>query len=181
MLGHLCCHLNVQVYVCDGTRVYKPHTHPELHALKQLGRGIVVLTDPDERGRDLRAYLDDLIGPLKHAFIAEEDCMSAVDGPIHKAGNRGVEHAVPDGIQHALSTAITSFGPCRKEWTLEQLQQLKLVNAFDAPDRGAATRRRMFCALLGLGDCTGAQLLSALNRYFTLERVQHELAAVQPL
>lgn len=48
-LLHAC--VAVQVYICDGTRVLKGHVKAELEMLKLLGRPLVVLTDPDERGR----------------------------------------------------------------------------------------------------------------------------------
>lgn len=37
-------------------------------------------------------------------------------------------------------------------------------------------KRMRLCAALGLGACTGAQLLAALNRYFSPERVAAALA-----
>lgn len=37
--------------MCDGTRAMKDHVKGELEMLKLLGRSLVVLTDPDERGR----------------------------------------------------------------------------------------------------------------------------------
>lgn len=37
--------------MCDGTRAFKEHAQLELKALPGLGRQLVVLTDPDERGR----------------------------------------------------------------------------------------------------------------------------------
>jgi hypothetical protein len=66
---------------------------------------------------------------------------------------------------------------------MERLRQLRLVNAFDGAEGGvvqgpggAADRRRQLCALLGLGRCSGAQLLTALNRFFDEETVEAALA-----
>jgi hypothetical protein len=67
-------------------------------------------------------------------------------------------------------------------WTLERLRDLRLANAFDDADAvvhgpgGAADRRRQLCALLGLGRCSGAALLKALNRFFDDETVEAALA-----
>jgi 5S rRNA maturation endonuclease (ribonuclease M5) len=97
------------VYVCDGTRVLKEHVKPELAMLQQLGRPLVVLTDPDERGRELRLHLAAALGPLLHAFVPEPDAAALVDGPVHGIGNRGIEHVVPGGVQQALSGARMSF------------------------------------------------------------------------
>jgi 5S rRNA maturation endonuclease (ribonuclease M5) len=99
----------MQVYVCDGTRVLKEHVKPELAMLQQLGRPLVVLTDPDERGRELRLHLEAALGPLLHAFVPEPDAAALVDGPVHGIGNRGIEHVVPTGVQQALNGARMSF------------------------------------------------------------------------
>lgn len=174
-----------QVYVCDGTRALKDHVRPELAMLQQLGRTLVVLTDPDERGRELRCHLDDIMGPLHHAFVPEQQGTSDRNGPVHAAGNRGIEHVVPVGVQQALAAAAPSWPKERAVWGLEDLHRLNLANAYDAGHEGvvrgpggAAARRRQLCALLGLGRCTAAQLLSALNRFFSEEQLQ---AALQQL
>jgi 5S rRNA maturation endonuclease (ribonuclease M5) len=169
------------VYVCDGTRALRDHVRPELELLQQLGRTLVVLTDPDERGRELRIHLDDAIGPLHHAFVPEQQGSSSTDGPVHAAGNRGIEHVVPVGVQLALSRAAPSWPKDRAVWSLEDLQALQLCNAFDAGVEalvGAAARRRQLCALLGLGRCTAGQLVVVLNRFFSEEQLA---AALQQL
>jgi len=177
--------LLLQVYVCDGTRVLKDHVRPELTMLLQLGRRLVVLTDPDERGRELRLHLDQLMGPIHHAFVPEQQGTSDTDGPVHAAGNRGIEHVVPVGVQTALADAQRSWPRDRVVWRLEDLQRLGLANAFDAGHEGlvrgaggAAARRRQLCALLGLGKCSAAQLVTALNRFFSEDQVQAALQEV---
>ena len=175
--------LYAQVYVCDGTRVLKPHVLSELQALTHLGRELVVLTDPDERGRELRTYLDDTMGPLKHAFVPELSATSKADSLVHAAGNRGIEHVVPEGVQTALQEAVCSFRD-RQEFSAEELREKRLVNAFDEgigvpdPEQGVAGRRRRLCALLGLGACRGKELLGSLNRYIPRERFENAYAAL---
>lgn len=176
--------VNAPVYVCDGTRVLKPHVLGELTALSELGRPLIVLTDPDERGRELRTHLDNVLGPLLHAFVPEPEGTSALDGAVHTAGNRGVEHVVPTGVQRALTAARLSSPGAVGPWSLERLQAARLANAHDASNSlargagGAAARRRALCAQLGLGRCTAAQLVAALNRYFDEEDVSAALVAV---
>jgi 5S rRNA maturation endonuclease (ribonuclease M5) len=189
-----------QVYVCDGTRVLRDHVRPELEALPRLGRTLVVLTDPDERGRELRNFLDETLGPeVLHAFIPEKVATSGADTASHEAGNRGIEHVVPRGVQLALQAARGSFPSDRCEFTAAELQERRLVNAWNAAsssssssssssagveaagsegevEEGAALRRRRLCALLGLGRCQGNQLLDMLNRYVTRERFEEALA-----
>jgi 5S rRNA maturation endonuclease (ribonuclease M5) len=164
--------------------VLKPHVLSELQALPHLGRELVVLTDPDERGRELRTYLDETIGPLKHAFVPEASATSTSDGQIHAAGNRGIEHVVPEGVQTALEEAVCSFRG-RQEFSAAELQDKRLLNAFDQgkgvpdPEQGVAARRRKLCAYLGLGSCRGKELLAALNRYVLRERFESAYAALE--
>ena len=43
----------------------------------------------------------------------------------------GVENAKPPSILRALRGATPSYGPSRKEFSLQELQSLGLANAFD--------------------------------------------------
>jgi 5S rRNA maturation endonuclease (ribonuclease M5) len=194
-----------QVYVCDGTRVLRAHAQPELQALASLGRPLLVLTDPDERGRELRGHLDAALTPLVprarllHAFVPEASAMASAAGAVHGVGNRGIEHAVPEVLVTAIRLAAPAHERGRAAWDLDRLQALRLARPFDGGaaaqgerlQQGAAAgtggggggdepreRRRRLCTLLGLGKCNGAQLAAALNKYFSEERVAAALAAV---
>ncbi|GBF98635.1 hypothetical protein Rsub_10824 [Raphidocelis subcapitata] len=191
--------VNAPVYVCDGTRVLRPHVAKELEALASLGRPLVILTDPDERGRQLRGHLDAALAPplaarspppaLLHAFVPEASAVALEDGKVHAAGNRGIEHAVPRVLVRALRAAAPGHPPGRAAWDLERLHRLRLARPFDGGgggDQGAQAeaadepreRRRRLCALLGLGKCSAAQLVVALNKYFDEARVEAALAAL---
>jgi hypothetical protein len=50
----------------------------------------------------------------------------------HEAGDVGVEAAAPAAIVAALRAARPAFPPDRREFTVAELQQLGLVNTFDA-------------------------------------------------
>ena len=134
--------VNAAVYVCGGTRVLRAHAARELDAIARLGRPLVVLTDPDERGRELRAHIDAALSRaleaqglprsrLLHAFVPEASALAAVDGPVHAAGNRGIEHAVPGVLLAALRAAAPSHPPGRGAWDLPRLQALRLARPFD--------------------------------------------------
>jgi hypothetical protein len=122
-----------------------------------------------------------LIGPLHHAHLSEAEATSSAATASHAAGNRGVEHAPPRAILGALEAAVSSFGASRRQFDPEWAQGVGLSSAFDAGEegRGSGERRRALCARLGLGRCTGAQLLAALNRYFSLEQVEEALEEVE--
>jgi uncharacterized membrane protein YgcG len=126
-----------QVYVCGGTRVLRPHALQELEALATLGRPLLVLTDPDERGRQLRGHLDAALAPLLprerllHAFVPEASAMAGAAGPVHDAGNRGIEHAVPEVLVASIRAAAPAYADGRAEWDLPRLQALRLARPFD--------------------------------------------------
>lgn len=63
------------MYVLDGQTALSDHRRPELWLLRRLGRPLLVLTDPDMAGRQLRAHLDDVLeaGAVAHAFLSPED------------------------------------------------------------------------------------------------------------
>lgn len=121
-------------------------------------------------------HLDNIIGPLYHAFVPEQQGMSTLDGPVHTAGNRGIEHVVPEGVQHALTNKRQSYPADRTVWSMDLLIKMGLANAYDAGElaagRGAAARRRRLCAVLGLGRCTGSQLVAMLNKFFSVGTVE---------
>ena len=73
----------------------KEHPHPR----------VIVLTDSDTAGRQLRSRLvQDAPGAL-HAFLGTHDSSAAGESRWHKAGNVGVEHAAPEAIRRALDAA----------------------------------------------------------------------------
>lgn len=50
----------------------------------------------------------------------------------HEEGSVGIENASPAAITQALKTARPSFPDTRKEFTVQELQELGLANTFDA-------------------------------------------------
>jgi len=60
-------------------------------------RGIIILTDPDRAGEDIRRRLSALFPGAKQAYIARTDAT--------KAGDIGVENASPEIIAEALKLA----------------------------------------------------------------------------
>jgi 5S rRNA maturation endonuclease (ribonuclease M5) len=143
---------------------------------------LIVLTDPDERGRELRAFLDAAFAAAgaraRHAFVPEAAATktaAAAAGGNHDVGNRGIEHAPPKAVKAALDVARPSHPTGRKAFTPEWARERGLAGAFEgAPHDGgdAARRRRDLCRALGLGQCSSAQMLSALNRYFDEDVVE---------
>ena len=165
----------------------------------------VVLTDPDAAGRAARGDLARALAstspslPIYHAFIPLREATAASDVRQKVAGNVGVEHASPAVLAAALRGARKSrpqaaapslngapppsatTGP----FTAADLAARGLTAAFDAGEGGGSglstsARRSAVCALLGIGPCTGAQLLTALNGWgFQVADLEAALAEVE--
>ena len=57
-------------------------------------RGIIIFTDPDHSGEEIRRKLREAFPDAKHAYLAREDAL--------KKGDIGVENAEPEAIIKAL-------------------------------------------------------------------------------
>lgn len=116
--------------------------------------GVIILTDPDTAGEQIRRRLVALIGEgCKHARIKQEDCTRA-------DGNIGVENASPDAIRAAIARARPEKIAPRRHFKNIDLIQHGLTGT-----RDAAARRARLGALLGIGDANARQLLRRLNHY----------------
>jgi ribonuclease M5 len=117
-------------------------------------RGLLVLTDPDAAGKQIRARVTALVGPCLHAHLPRRRATRARDG------NVGVENASPADIRAAIAAARPATALDRHEFTAQDL--------FDARLNGCASARARRAALgetLSLGFGTARQLLRRLNRY----------------
>lgn len=117
-------------------------------------RGLIVLTDPDAAGEQIRRRVVEIAVhskfPCKHAFIARTDC--TVSGDI------GVENASPSAIRDALIRARATSRVPRSEFTLADLLRCGLDGT-----NGARERRMRLGARLSIGYGNARQLLARLN------------------
>lgn len=115
----------------------------------QKRRGIIILTDPDFAGEQIRRRLAALLPGCKHAYIAREQAT--------RNGRTGVEHATEEIVAKALQ-AVRTQGGRRGEFTMNDLLQHKLAGAPEA-----ASRRRRVGAILAIGYGNAKQFLWRLN------------------
>lgn len=127
------------------------------------GRGVIVFTDPDTAGEQIRRRVAEIAGPCKHAFLPRDAC--TLDGDI------GIENASPSAICQALTLARATSSAVRSEFTVRDLVRCGLDGI-----SGAHTRRIRIGALLGLGYGNARQLLRRLNHY-DVTRDEFEAAA----
>lgn len=115
-------------------------------------RGIIILTDPDFAGENIRKTVQKIAPNCKHAFIPRESAT--------KDGDIGVENASPESIREALSKVKTEVKGERCEFTMDDLYRDKLVSS-----PVATAMRDKVGRELGIGYGNGKQFLSRLNRY----------------
>ena len=158
-------HIEADMITTDGFNL-KPHTLEQIRCAYEK-RGIIILTDPDRAGEQIRKYLTDRFPKAKHAFIPRKDAIANND--------LGVEQASPEAIRLALEkTRCASYTP-QTTFTMADLTAHHLNGSADA-----AQRRADIGAILGIGYGNAKQFLKRLNHYgVTREEWNRALASIE--
>ncbi|MCD6435749.1 MAG: ribonuclease M5 [Clostridiales bacterium] len=120
--------------------------------LAAKNRGIIIFTDPDYAGEQIRKRINDEVPGAKHAFISKEDAL--------KNDNIGVENAGEKAIINALKKVHRFEKTLKKEFNQSDLLKNALIGAKDS-----ASRRNNVGKILGIGYANGKQFLNRLNGY----------------
>ncbi len=115
-------------------------------------RGIIILTDPDSAGENIRAYLSKRFPNAKHAYIPRDEATANDDV--------GVEQASPESIRRALSKVRTLELNPREEFTAAEMVALKLAGGDDS-----SRLRDKIGAALGIGYGNVKTFVRRLNNY----------------
>lgn len=124
----------------------------DLIAKAYAERGIIIFTDPDFAGDQIRKRLSARFPDGKHAFLPREEAT--------KDGDIGIENASPEDIRAALEKIRHSITDRRCEFALQDLFELGLAGA-----DGSAERRDRLGKLLGIGYGNTKVFLNRLNQY----------------
>ena len=176
----------------SGHHVVPADVMQTLAATARRGVEIIVLTDADVAGRQLRTRVVLEVPSALHAFLGAHESVAETGTKWHEAGNVGVEHAAPADVARALFGARAahsdgkSTGVRRDVFTRASLEERGLCGPLgaSAPDPrwsrlgGVAHRRRLVGEFLGVGDCDAKQLIRQLNLFFAEEEFE---AAVDAL
>lgn len=133
-------------------------------AAAQRHAGVIVFTDPDHAGEQIRKRINARIHDCKNAYLTIERASHC--------GDIGIEHARPEDIVAALMRARCVINGSVGAFTREMLMAGGLVNC-----DGAALKRNALGGVLGIGYANGRQLLNRLNRYGISERHFNEAMA----
>lgn len=114
--------------------------------------GVIVLTDPDHVGEQIRQRIAARVPDVRHAWI------SRVEGT--RDGDVGVENASAEAILDALTKARCANRVILTAHTEQDMARWQLSGCADA-----ASRRDRLGAILGIGYGNAKQLLHRLNHY----------------
>ena len=116
-------------------------------------KGIIIFTDPDTAGEQIRRRLAERYPKAKHAFLDR--------GLAEKDGDIGIENASPESIREALEKArCSAFAADRESFTPADLFRWGLAGT-----PGASERRRIVGDRLGIGMAGSKTFLRRLNRF----------------
>lgn len=116
-------------------------------------KGLIILTDPDFVGEELRKYIQKFFPNVKHAYITRKEGT--------KNGDIGIENATPASIINALEKAKCEVTTVEEiNFTMNDIIKNKLSGAPESKKL-----REELGGVLGIGYSNAKQLLSKLNRY----------------
>lgn len=140
-----------------------------IKTLQKIGenRGIIILTDPDYAGEQIRKDLSNYIVNCKHAFLPQ--------GKALKKGDIGVENASKKDIIEAISKARPIKVERSTEFTREEILNLGLAGGPNS--RG---KREKIGEILGIGYANSKQFLNRLNNFgITREEFERALEGIE--
>lgn len=144
--------VDAEIIQVNGFAVRKPGTIERIRVAEE-NRGIIILTDPDYAGDEIRKYIHKFFPEAKDAYIRRSEGT--------KDGDVGVENASPEAIINALEKArCTVAEELQENFTMTYLMECGLVGGDEASERRAKVGGK-----LGIGYSNGKQFLSKLNRY----------------
>lgn len=117
-------------------------------------RGVIVLTDPDFSGEQIRKKITEKVPEAKHAFITKKEAR-----PKHQ-GSLGVEHASYEALKSALEDVMT---PANEE--ISAIPEAWLWQAGLLAGNGAKWRRKRLGEKLHIGYTNGKQLKKRLAMF----------------
>ncbi|MDQ0508158.1 ribonuclease M5 [Aedoeadaptatus ivorii] len=115
-------------------------------------RGVIILTDPDYMGEQIRRRLTRALKAPKQAYLPQDKAI--------KADDIGIENARPEDIRIAVERAQ----PMREDY-VETFTKADMIRWGLVGSDAATERRRKLGESLGIGHGNGKQFLNRLNRF----------------
>lgn len=158
--------VDAHLIAVGGFGVRRPAILAEIKAAHERC-GVIVFTDPDRAGEEIRATITRAIPDVKHAYIRRDQ------GRRERDGKLGIEHASTTAIKGALlqarsteTTPSESFAP----FVMADLVPHRLV-----ADPEARARREWIGVALGIGYANAKQFVRKLNHFEISVSELHEM------
>ncbi len=123
----------------------------------QERKGVILFTDPDFAGEQIRKRISKIIKGCKHAFLPREEAIKNKD--------IGIENAKPEDIREALSKVRFEIEEKRNEFI-----KIDLIRSDLEGSQNASIRRDKLGKILGIGYGNSKQFLNRLNSYGVTRR-----------
>ncbi len=156
----------------------------KLTLLRRLAaaRGLIILTDSDGAGFQIRAYLKGAIDPalVKHAYIPDVPGRERRKKSASKAGTLGVEGMDPETLIAALRRAGATFEGEAAGCRTEALSGADMYALGLAGTQGSAARRAALLRAVGLPErLHGPALRDVLGALYTREELARMLERLE--
>lgn len=160
--------VDAEVFQVNGHAVKKNKTI-ELLKIPYEKKGLIILTDPDYAGEQIRKFLNQNFPKAKNAYVPRKDSL--------KDGDIGIENASPEDIIKALDNAKCNYEDENiKTFTFDLLIDYNLIG-----QKNSFELREKLGAELGIGYSNGKQFLSKLNKYnISLEEFKKAYSKINP-
>ena len=170
--------VDANIFTTEGFALF--HDKERLALLRRMaeGEGVIVLTDPDGGGRQIRSFLSGALGggKLYHLHIPAVAGKEKRKRTAGKAGLLGVEGADPAVLLSLLSRFEGEEVPSRASLTKADLY----ADGLSGGDASSARRAAVARALSLPPDLSPNALLAAINLLFTEEEYRAALREVAP-
>lgn len=128
-------------------------------------KGLIILTDPDFSGEEIRRKLSGKFPESKHAYMPRRKAM--------KDGDIGIENSDPQEVAEVLKKVCTRNLDAEELFNSKDLDDAGLVGTKEAKEL-----REAVGAILGIGYGNGNSFLKKLNS-FDITREQFEAAVAK--
>ena len=115
-------------------------------------KGLIIFTDPDHSGEEIRRKVTERFPESRQAFLTRK--------AAEKKGDIGIENASPEDIAAAIAMAHYTDRQEREEFTEADLYAAGLLGRSDSRER-----RQILGAALGIGYGNGRAFLKKLNQF----------------
>ncbi|MBR6529407.1 MAG: ribonuclease M5 [Firmicutes bacterium] len=115
-------------------------------------KGLIVLTDPDFSGEEIRKRIVKAFPDCKHAYMPRKKAI--------KKGDIGIENATPEDVKKVLEKVCTVKKDAQDIFILGDLDKAGLIGTPEAKEL-----REKVGAILGIGYGNGNAMLKKLNSF----------------